>query len=176
LSAHPPLHAASLGSDLRLALYQPDIPQNAGTLLRTAACLGFAVDLIEPAGFAVTDKNLRRAGLDYLPAATLTRHAGWTAFETWRAASGRRLVLLTTRATVSAFDFDFRRDDILMVGRESAGVPDAVHDTADARVTVPMRPGFRSLNISVAAAMVLAEALRRTGGLPVLQPLPGDAP
>jgi len=167
--------AASLGSDLRLALYEPDIPQNTGTLLRTAACLGFAVDLIEPAGFAVTDKNLRRAGLDYLPAAVLTRHASWAAFEAERAASGRRLVLLTTRAEVSAFAFDFRPDDILMVGRESAGVPDAVHAAADARITVPMRPGLRSLNIAVAAAMVLAEALRQTDGLPPLS-IPGDAP
>lgn len=170
------LRAAPLGSDLRLALYEPDIPQNTGTLLRTAACLGFAVDLIEPAGFAVTDRNLRRAGLDYLPAATLVRHASWSVFEAARATTGRRLVLLTTRATVSAFDFAFRPDDILMVGRESAGVPDTVHAAVDARIAVPMRPGFRSLNIAVAAAMVLAEALRRTGGLPALQPLPGEAP
>lgn len=155
---------------LRLALYEPDIPQNTGTLLRTAACLGFAVDLIEPAGFAVTDKNLRRAGLDYLPSAVLTRHASWTAFESWRAGTPRRLVLLTTRAEASAFAFDWRPDDVVMVGRESAGVPDAVHAAADARLAVPMRPGFRSLNVAVAAAMVLAHALAATGGLPPLAP------
>ena len=172
MSADSLARDAALGSDLRLALYEPDISQNTGTLLRTAACLGFAVDLIEPAGFALTDKNLRRAGLDYLPAATLRRHASWTAFETWRAPTGRRLVLLTTRATRSAFDFDFRPDDVLMVGRESAGVPETVHARADARLAVPMRPGFRSLNIAVAATMVLAEALRHTGGLPPLLPLP----
>lgn len=155
-------------SDLRLALYEPDIPQNTGTLLRTAACLGFAVDLIEPAGFAITDKNLRRAGLDYLPAATLTRHASWAAFEAWRATTSRRLVLLTTRADASAFDFSWRGDDVVLVGRESAGVPDHVHAAAAARLKVPMRPGFRSLNVALTAAMVMGQALSATGGLPPL--------
>lgn len=160
-------------TDLRLALYQPDIPQNAGTLLRTAACLGVAVDLIEPAGFAITDRNLRRAGMDYLAAATLTRHVGWSAFEAVRRGEGRRLVLLTTRAATSYLDFDFRADDILLVGRESAGVPDAVHEACDARLVVPMLPGFRSLNVAIAAALVLGEAMRRTGGFP---PLAADVP
>lgn len=169
-------------TDLRLALYQPDIPQNTGTLLRTAACLGLAVDLIEPAGFAVTDRNLRRAGMDYLDAAALMRHTGWRAFDDARRAARRRLVLLTTRAAVSHLDFVFRPDDVLMVGRESSGVPDDVHDAVDARVIVPMRPGFRSLNVAVAAVMVLAEALRQTAGFPPLPPEPplppqtGDRP
>ena len=162
--------------DLRLALYQPDIPQNTGTLLRTAACLGIAVDLIEPAGFAVTDRNLRRAGMDYLDAAVLTRHTGWTAFEAERRAWGRRLVLLTTRGETSYLDFAFRADDVIMVGRESAGVPDEVHAGADARLTVPMLPGRRSLNVAVAAVMVLGEALRQTRGFQPFAPLAGDAP
>lgn len=161
-------------TDLRLALYQPDIPQNTGTLLRTAACLGIGVDLIEPAGFAVTDRNLRRAGMDYLDAAPLTRHTGWAAFEARRRAEGRRLVLLTTRGAVSYLDFVFRPDDVVMVGRESAGVPDEVHAAADARLIVPMRPAMRSLNVAVAAVMVLGEALRRTGGFCPLEARRGD--
>lgn len=152
--------------DLRLALYQPDIPQNTGTLLRTAACLGIGVDLIEPAGFAVTDKNLRRAGLDYLDAAVLTRHVDWTAFEARRRAEERRLVLLTTTGDTRHLDFAFRAGDVIMVGRESAGVPDAVHDGADARLVVPMRPGLRSLNVAVAAVFALAEALRQLDAFP----------
>lgn len=163
-------------TDLRLALYQPDIPQNTGTLLRTAACLGIAVDLIEPAGFAVTDRNLRRAGMDYLDAAVLTRHIGWTAFEAERRARRRRLVLLTTRGETAYLDFAFRADDVIMVGRESAGVPDEVHAGADARLLVPMLPGRRSLNVAVAAVMVVGEALRQTRGFPPHAPLPGDAP
>lgn len=158
-TAQPPI-------DLRLALYQPDIPQNTGTLLRTGACLGVAVDLIEPAGFAVTDRNLRRAGLDYLDEAVLTRHADWTAFDARRRAEGRRLVLLTTKAETSHLDFDFRPGDVIMVGRESAGVPEAVHAAADARLRVPMRPGLRSLNVAIAATLVLGEALRRLGTFP----------
>lgn len=164
-------------TDLRLALYQPDIPQNTGTLLRTAACLGVGVDLIEPAGFAVTDRNLRRAGMDYLDAAVLTRHAGWTTFEAARRAAGRRLVLLTTRAATPYLDFRFRGDDVILLGRESAGVPDAVHEAAEARLIVPMRPGLRSLNVAIAAALVLGEALRQTGGFPPSSiPPAGDVP
>ena len=159
-------------TDLRLALYQPDIPQNAGTLLRTAACLGIGVDLIEPAGFAVTDRNLRRAGMDYLDAAVLTRHSGWTAFEAARRAAGRRLVLLTTRGATPYLDFAFRDGDVVMVGRESAGVPDEVHACADARLIVPMLAGMRSLNVAVAAALVLGEALRQIRGFPPLD-VPG---
>lgn len=155
-------------TDLRLALFQPDIPQNAGTLLRTAACLGLGVDLIEPAGFAVTDRNLRRAGMDYLDAALLTRHSGWTAFEAERRRVGRRLVLLTTRGATSYLDFAFRDDDVVMVGRESAGVPEEVHACADARLIVPMRPGMRSLNVAIAAVVVVGEALRQIRGFPPL--------
>ena len=164
-------------TDLRLALFQPDIPQNTGTLMRTAACLGVAVDLIEPAGFAVTDRNLRRAGMDYLDAAVLTRHAGWRDFDTARRTAGRRLVLLTTRGATSYLDFAFRDGDVVMVGRESAGAPDEVHAAADARLVVPMRPGLRSLNVAVAAVMVLGEALRQIRGFPPLDPtIAGDAP
>jgi len=149
-----------------LALYQPDIPQNAGTLLRLGACLGVAVHLIEPAGFDASDRNLKRAGLDYLPYVDLERHLSWDAFEQWRAASGRRLVLLTTKATLPYADFTFAAGDILMVGRESSGVPDDVHAAAEARLLIPMRAGLRSLNVAVAAAMVLGEALRQTNGFP----------
>jgi tRNA (cytidine/uridine-2'-O-)-methyltransferase len=151
---------------LALALYEPDIAQNTGTMLRLAACLGIPLELVEPAGFALTDKGLRRAGLDYLPAAAWRRHASFAAFEAWRAAAGRRLVLLTTRADTDYTGFRFASGDVLMVGRESAGVPDAVHAVADARVRIPMRQGMRSLNVAVAAAMVVGEALRQTGGFP----------
>jgi tRNA (cytidine/uridine-2'-O-)-methyltransferase len=148
---------------MRLALYQPDIPQNAGTMMRMAACLGVAVDLIEPAGFDSSDRNLRRAGLDYLDHLALTRHVSFSAFEVSRREAGARLILATTRAAAPYVAFGFRPGDILMVGRESAGVPDAVHDAADARIVVPMRPGLRSLNVAVSAAMILGEALRQTG-------------
>ncbi len=152
---------------MRIALYQPDIPQNAGTIMRMAACLGLAVELIEPAGFDASDRNLRRAGLDYLAHLSLTRHESWEAFEHWRMALGvsgtiPRLVLLTTRAEAGYLDHRFRADDILLLGRESAGVPTHVHDAADARIKVPMRAGLRSLNVAVAAAMVTGEALRQT--------------
>ena len=150
---------------MRIALYQPDIPQNTGTILRTAACLGVPVDVILPAGFDISDRSLRRAGLDYLAHVDLTRHASWEAFATWRAAAaGPRLVLLTTKAATRYTDFVFRAGDILLLGRESAGVPEAIHAAADARVLVPMQPGLRSLNVAVAAAMVLGEALRQTAG------------
>jgi tRNA (cytidine/uridine-2'-O-)-methyltransferase len=159
---------ASLRSDaMHLALYQPDIPQNTGTILRLAACLGVEVQVIGPAGFSLSDRSLRRAGLDYLDALTWTLHDGFAAFEAWRAAHGARLVLLSTQATTPHVAFRFRPDDVLMVGRESAGVPQAVHASADARVLVPMRAGLRSLNVAVAAAIVLGEALRQTDGFPV---------
>lgn len=149
---------------MRIALYQPDIPQNAGTIMRMAACLGLAVDLIEPAGFDASDRSLRRAGLDYLQHLDFTRHASWDAFLAWRAAlqAPPRLVLLTTRAETAYTGFAFRADDILLLGRESAGVPDTVHALADACIKVPMRPGLRSLNVAIAAAMVTGEALRQT--------------
>ena len=154
----------------RLGLYQPDIPQNTGTMLRLAACLGVAVDIVEPAGFDVSDRNLRRAGLDYLERATIARHASFRAFKAWRAGSGGRLVLATTKGATAYTDFAFRPDDIVLMGRESAGVPEEVHAAADARVVVPMRPGLRSLNVAVAAAMILGEALRQTGTFPNAAP------
>lgn len=147
---------------MRLALYQPDIPQNAGTMMRLAACLGVPVDLIEPAGFDASDRNLRRAGLDYLAHLDLVRHVGFTAFDSARRDAGRRLVLASTKGATPYWDFAFAPDDIVMVGRESAGVPDDVHAAADARVVVPMRQGLRSFNVAVAAAMILGEALRQT--------------
>lgn len=149
-------------ADLRLALYQPDIPGNTGTILRLAACLGFAVDIIEPAGFDISDRNLKRAGMDYLAAAALTRHVNWDRFEEWRAATGRRLILATTKASQRYTDFAFRPDDILLFGRESAGVPDHVHERADGRVLIPMVEGQRSINLAVSAAMITGEAMRQT--------------
>ena len=139
---------------MRIALYQPDIPQNAGTIMRMAACLGLGLDLIEPAGFDASDRSLKRAGLDYLAHLDLTRHASWETFLDWR---GRqpgppRLVLLTTRAVTIHTGFEFQASDILLLGRESAGAPEAVHAAADARIKVPMRPGLRSLNVAVAGA------------------------
>lgn len=154
---------------MRIALYQPDIPQNAGTIMRMAACLGLAVELIEPAGFDASDRNLRRAGLDYLAHLALTRHESWEAFQAWRIAlpQAPRVILLSTRAQTSYLDHRFRADDILMLGRESAGVPEVVHGAADQRIKVPMQAGLRSLNVAVAAAMVTGEALRQTGGLAI---------
>ncbi len=149
-------------ADLRLALYQPDIPGNTGTILRLAACLGFAVDIIEPAGFDISDRNLKRAGMDYVAAAALTRHVNWERFEDWRATTGHRLVLASTKAAGRYTDFSFRPDDILLFGRESAGVPDAVHAKADARILVPMVEGQRSINVAVSAAMIVGEAMRQT--------------
>jgi tRNA (cytidine/uridine-2'-O-)-methyltransferase len=149
-------------ADLRLALYQPDIPGNTGTILRLAACLGFAVDIIEPAGFDISDRNLKRAGMDYLAAAALTRHVNWERFEEWRAATGRRLILATTKASQRYTDFAFRSDDILLFGRESAGVPDHVHERADGRLLIPMVEGQRSINLAVSAAMITGEAMRQT--------------
>lgn len=148
---------------MRLALYQPDIPQNAGGALRLSACLGAAVDIIEPCGFLWEDKRLRRSGMDYAEIANVTRHESWDAYGRWRAEQGGgRLVLLTTRGAIPHTDFAFRPDDTLLLGRESCGVPDSVHDAVEARVVVVQRPGTRSLNVVTAAAIVLAEALRQT--------------
>ncbi|HUA51811.1 MAG TPA: tRNA (cytidine(34)-2'-O)-methyltransferase [Candidatus Sulfotelmatobacter sp.] len=144
---------------MRLVLYQPDIPQNTGTMLRLAACLGIAVDLIEPAGFVLSDRRLRRAGLDYLDGVTLARHASWTAY--CAAAPIGRLVLLTTRGDARYTDFAFAASDRVMVGRESGGVPDPVHGSADARLRIPMTADARSINVACAAAMVLGEAMRQ---------------
>lgn len=146
---------------LTLALFQPDIAQNAGTMFRACACLGVDAAVVEPAGFAMSDKRFRRAGMDYLDRLRIDRHASWDAFEAWRAAQGRRLVLLTTRADLPYTRFAYRPGDVLMVGRESAGAPEEVHAAANARVTIPMQPGLRSLNVALSAAMVLGEALRQ---------------
>ena len=150
--------------NLVLALYEPDIAANTGAMLRSCACFGADAALIEPAGFVFSDRRFRRAGMDYLDALHLERHASFAAFEAWRAAEGRRLALLTTRGDVDLWDFRFSDGDVLMVGRESAGVPQAVHDLAEARVRIPIRGGLRSLNIGVAAGIALAEATRQVGG------------
>jgi|SRR5690606_4052341 tRNA (cytidine/uridine-2'-O-)-methyltransferase len=150
-------------ADFRVALYQPDIAGNTGTILRTAACLGFGVDVIEPAGFDMSDRTLKRAGMDYLELAALTRHLSWQAFEEWRRGAHRRLVLFTTKAPLPYTQFAFAPGDILLFGRESAGVPGAVHQVADARVSVPMPGGGRSLNLAVAAGMAAGEAMRQLG-------------
>jgi tRNA (cytidine/uridine-2'-O-)-methyltransferase len=161
-----PLAWARWGKDrpMQIALYEPDIPQNTGTILRTCACLGAQAHIIEPAGFPVTDRAFRRAGLDYLDQVVITRHASFADFDAWRKAERLRLVLLTTHATRSYLDHKYQDDQILLFGRESAGVPDAVRQAADVSLRIPLREGFRSLNIAVAVAMVAGEALRQTGG------------
>lgn len=150
-------------SQLRIALYQPDIAGNTGTILRLAACLGLGVDIIEPAGFDISDRSLRRAGMDYLATVKLTRHVTWERFAQWRETSGRRLILASTRAATPYVDIAYQPDDILLFGRESAGVPDHVHESADARVLIPMIEGQRSINVAMSAAMIAGEALRQTG-------------
>ncbi|HYC17529.1 MAG TPA: tRNA (cytidine(34)-2'-O)-methyltransferase [Pseudolabrys sp.] len=151
---------------MRIALYEPDIPQNTGAILRLCACLGIEAHIIEPAGFPVTDRAFRRAGMDYLDQVALTRHGSFAAFETWRAHERLSLVLLTTGAKQSYLDHAFRPDQVLLFGRESAGVPESVHKAAGTRLRIPMRPGMRSLNVAMAAAIVAAEALRQTNGMP----------
>jgi tRNA (cytidine/uridine-2'-O-)-methyltransferase len=158
---------------MRLALYEPDIPQNTGNMLRMAACLGVAADVIEPCGFVMSDARLKRAGMDYLIQADIRRHPSWAAFHLWRQAAqrtqgGHRLLLLTTKGDIPYTAFSFRADDILMVGRESAGVPEDVARAADARLVIPLTTGLRSLNVATAAAMVLGEALRQTAGFPAV--------
>jgi tRNA (cytidine/uridine-2'-O-)-methyltransferase len=148
---------------MRIALFEPDIPQNTGTILRLCACLGVEVHLIEPAGFPSSDRAFRRAGMDYIDQVTLVRHMSWTAFDDFRRRAGLRLVLLTTHATTSYLDHCFWPDDILLLGRETAGVPQAVHASADVRLLIPMRPGLRSINVALAGAMALGEAIRQVG-------------
>jgi len=148
---------------MHLALFQPDIPQNTGTILRLCACLGAAAHIIEPAGFPISDRHFRRAGMDYLDHVTLSRHDSWQNIEQWRNEAGFRLVLFTTKGAGSYLDFRYGRDDVLLFGRESAGVPDEVAASADARLVIPIKPGLRSLNVATAAAMALGEALRQTG-------------
>ena len=147
---------------MRLALFEPDIPQNAGTLIRLGACLGVPVDIIEPCGFLWSEPKLKRAGMDYLAQAEVARHPSWQAFRAAR--TGQRLLLLTTKGATPYTEHIFRPGDILLLGRESAGVPEDVHAAADARLLIPMRPGLRSLNVALAAAMVLGEGLRQTQG------------
>jgi tRNA (cytidine/uridine-2'-O-)-methyltransferase len=146
---------------MRIALFEPDIPQNTGTILRLAACLGVEAHIIEPAGFPTSDRAFRRAGMDYLDQVSLTRHASWDAFEAWRNAEGARLILFSTHASQSYLDHAFRRDDVLLFGRESSGLPPRVHEAADARLVIPMREGLRSLNVAIAAAMAVGEAIRQ---------------
>lgn len=151
---------------MRLALYQPDIPQNTGTILRLAACMQVAVDVILPTGFDMTDRSLRRAALDYLAHVEIARHESFEAFNSARLAAGSRLVALTTHAACRLPEFRFEPRDTLLLGRESAGLPEPVHAAADARVRIPIQPTLRSLNIAVAAALALGEALRQTDGFP----------
>ena len=151
---------------MRIALYEPDIPQNTGTILRLCACLGLEAHIIEPAGFPVTDRAFRRAGMDYLDRVAITRHGSFQAFEGWRHAERLDLVLLTTAAETAYHDHIFRDDQVLLVGRESAGVPEAVHAAADVRLRIPIVAGLRSLNVAMAVALVAGEALRQTGGFP----------
>src|SRR5579862_1575055 len=146
---------------MRLALYQPDIAQNAASLIRLGACLGVPVDIVEPCGFLFSEKGFRRAGMDYLESASVTRHPSWEASR-----PQGRLILVTTRATLAYTGFAFAADDVILLGRESAGVPDEVHAAAHARLRIPMREGARSINVAQAAAMVLGEALRQTDGFP----------
>jgi tRNA (cytidine/uridine-2'-O-)-methyltransferase len=146
---------------MQIALFQPDIAQNTGTILRLCACLGMAAHIIEPAGFPVSDRPFRRAGMDYLDHVSLTRHDSWSKFEECRAAQGTRLLLFTTKAATDYRDFHYQTSDILLFGRESAGVTDAVVEAADARLVIPITPGLRSLNVAMTAAMAAGEALRQ---------------
>ncbi len=149
---------------IRLALYEPEIPQNTAAVMRTCACLGAPLEIIEPCGFSLDDRRARRVVMDYLEQVTITRHNDWAAFTA--AYSGARRILLTTRSTQAYTDFTFEAGDILLFGRESAGVPETVHEAAAARLTIPMNPATRSLNLAVSTAMVLGEALRQLGAFP----------
>jgi len=151
---------------MRIALYEPDIPQNTGTILRLCACLGIEAHIVEPAGFPVTDRAFRRAGMDYLDRVVIARHGSFASFDDWRKRERLTLVLLTTAAEQSYLDHMFRNDQVLLFGRESAGVPETVHQAADLRLRIPLNEGMRSLNIAMAVAMVAGEALRQTGGFP----------
>ncbi|MDB5654632.1 MAG: hypothetical protein JWQ94_2245 [Tardiphaga sp.] len=150
---------------MRIALYQPDIPQNTGTILRLCACLDVEAHIIEPAGFPISDRHFRRSGMDYLDQVRIFRHDSWGHFVQWRTEQRLRLVLFTTKGAVPYLDHRYTAEDILLFGRESAGVPDQVAATADARVVIPIRADLRSLNIAMAAAMALGEALRQTGSV-----------
>jgi tRNA (cytidine/uridine-2'-O-)-methyltransferase len=147
---------------MQIALFQPDIPQNTGTILRLCACLDVTAHIIEPAGFPVSDRHFRRAGMDYLDQVTLMRHDSWSKFEQWRSDESYRLILFTTKGASSYLDYRYAAADILLFGRESAGVPDEVAAAVDARLVIPIKPSLRSLNVAMAAAMALGEALRQT--------------
>lgn len=155
---------------MRLVLFQPDIPQNTGTMIRLAACLGVAVDIVEPAGFDVSDRHFRRSGMDYLDRVEIIRHPSWRAFHDWSRANGQRLVLATVQGSVPYTDFSYGDNDAIIMGRESAGAPDYVHEACEARIRIPLAPGMRSLNVAVCAGMMLGEALRCTGGFPGASP------
>ena len=155
---------------LLLALFEPDIAQNAGAMMRTCACLGVEAAIIEPAGFRIKDSRFRRAGMDYLGALTITAHDSWDKFIAWRASADRRLVLLTAKGETNLWDFAFRERDVILVGRESAGVPEVVAASADARLRIPIRFPLRSLNVGVAATIAMTEALRQIGRLPDANP------
>lgn len=148
-----------------IALYQPDIPQNTGTLLRLAACMDVTVHLIEPAGFPLSDHSLKRAGMDYIERAKLQRHMDWASFRQWQTSENKRLILMTTKASAPYTQFNFQENDLILMGRESSGVPDEVHAAADARLLIPMKNGMRSLNMAVSTGMVLGEALRQIGNI-----------
>ena len=147
---------------MQIALFQPDIPPNTGTILRLCACLDVSAHIIEPAGFAVSDRAFRRAGMDYLDQVRLMRHDSWAKFEEWRLGTDCRLLLFTTKGAASYLDFRYQASDILLFGRETGGVPDAVAAKADARLRIPVKAGLRSLNVAIAAAMAVGEALRQT--------------
>jgi tRNA (cytidine/uridine-2'-O-)-methyltransferase len=147
---------------MQIALYQPDIPPNTGTILRLCACLDVSAHIIEPAGFAVSDYAFRRAGMDYLEHVSLMRHVSWDAFEAWRREAGYRLLLFTTKGATSYLDFRYQAQDILTFGRESAGVPEEVAAKADARLKIPIKASLRSLNVAMSAAIAAGEALRQT--------------
>ncbi len=166
--------ASQVSAPVEIALYQPDIPQNTGALLRLGACLGVPVHIIEPAGFVLTDRRLRRAGMDYLAAARRRHHDDWDAFHVWLRREGRRLILLSTGAQRSHLDLTYLKGDLLLLGQESGGVPAAVAAVADEAVRIPMRAGARSLNLAMAAAMAVGEALRQLGSFPATVPVGED--
>lgn len=151
---------------IECALFEPDIPQNAGAILRLGACLGVPIHIIHPAGFALSDQNFKRAGMDYLSRADLIEHDNWNAFKAWRLERGRRVIALSTSGSERLDGFRFSADDVLLLGREAAGLPDTIKQAADALVRIPIRAGNRSLNVATAASMAVFEALRQTGELP----------
>lgn len=154
---------------MRLALFQPDIPQNTGTLLRLGACLDLPIDIIEPCGFIFNEKSMKRAGMDYIEKANYKRHNSWADFLKYREENPNeygRLVLLTTKASIPYTEFEFKENDIILMGRESAGVPDSVHQMVDSRLIIPMNANARSINVAVSAVMVIGEALKQTNLFP----------